>query len=57
LWESAFGIATMDGGQGLRSERTVFRFSCILASLTHDLDWMPSCCHFVTTTALLVTDS
>jgi hypothetical protein len=32
----------MDGGQGLKSERTVFSFSCILASMTHDLDWMPS---------------
>lgn len=42
LYETAVGIATMDGGQGLKSERTVFCFSCILASMTHDLNWMPT---------------
>jgi hypothetical protein len=49
----------VDGGQGLKSERTVMCFSCILASMTHDLNWMPSSegCHFVITTALLGTDS
>jgi len=57
LYESAVGIATMDGGQGMKSQRTVFRFSCILASVTHGLDWMPSSegCHCVITTALLGT--
>lgn len=54
LYESAYGIATMDGGQGLKSERTVLHFSCILASMTHDIDRMPSSewCHCVITTAL-----
>ena len=33
LYESAVGIATMDGGQGLKSEGTVFCFSCIMASM------------------------
>lgn len=55
LYETTVGIATMDGGQGLKSERTVFCFSCILASVTHYLHWMPSsdCCHCVITTALV----
>ena len=57
--ESAVGIATMDGGQGLKSERTVLRFSCILASMTHDIDRMPSseCFHCVIITALSLSDS
>jgi len=59
LYESAVGITAVNGGQGLNSERSVFHFSCILASMTHDLDWMPSSegCHCVLTTALLGTDS